>query len=296
MMWFTTRKDHLDDGIPPSRAPSVSFNFIFNNTLRMGFGMQLLGFVGMNLVYFAYGGKGLFTYNLVGLPEASRLDEGFRSHITTFAMIYMLGSLSLLCFQVLLADDTCWARGYRSGSKILRLATFLDAFSSTMQFIFYLYISKFYTQRWFAHLNDGSSELVFFVFTRIMHAFACFLYGLACYLLEVYHDEGAGDLHAYLNGVCFVLTGCAELMVLVFQKGMLATPLLLITLAAATLWAVYFEPEVTKLNSRTMWNTKSRSSLDLRLAVKCRTTKKTLTSKVIDVTVKTRSCIYKRGD
>ncbi|EDO08452.1 hypothetical protein BBOV_III008950 [Babesia bovis T2Bo] len=245
MIWFTTRKDHLDDGIPPSRAPSVTFNFLFNNTLRMGFGMQLIGFVGMNLVYFAYGGKGLFTYDIAGLPEASRLDEGFRGHITTFSMIYMLGSLSLMCFQVLLADDTCWARGYRSGSKILRLATFLDAISSTMQFIFYLYISKFYTERWFVHLNEGSSELVFFVFTRISHAFACFLYGLACYLLEVYHDEGAGDLHAYLNGVCFVLTGCAELMVLIFQKGMLATPLLLITLAAATLWAVYFEPEVT---------------------------------------------------
>lgn len=243
-MWVTSRRDHLDDGVPPSRAPSVSLNLIFNCSLRLGFGMQLIGFLGLNLVYLAYGGKGVFTYDLTGVPEDSRLDERFRAYLTTFTMIYMLGALSLMSFQVLLADDTCWARGYRSGSKILRLATFLDTVSSTMQFIFYLYISKFYTERWFVHLNEGGSELVFFVFTRIMHAFACLLYGLACYLLEVYHDEGAGDLHAYLNGVCFVLTGCSELMVLVLHKGMFTTPLIMVTLCAATLWAVYFEPEV----------------------------------------------------
>lgn len=100
-----------------------------------------------------------------------------------------------------------WARGYRAGSKILRLASFLDTISATLQFIFYLYISKFYTKKWYLHFNEGGSEWVFFIFVRLVHAFSCLLYGLACYLLEVYHDEGAGDLHAYINGIMFAFAG-----------------------------------------------------------------------------------------
>ncbi|KAK2194937.1 Protein of unknown function DUF3273 [Babesia duncani] len=243
-MWLSTRKDHLDDGLPPSRAPCISLTWFFNNTLRMGFGLQLFSLIGLNCIYFSFNGKGLFTYDLSGVPESSRLDPVFRSWLTLFSLIYMLGSLTLICFQVLLADDTCWARGYRSGSKILRLATFLDTISSTLQFIFYLFINKFYSQRWFVNLNEGSSELVFFVFTRVIHSFACFLFGIACYLLEVYHDEGAGDLHAYLNGLLFVLTGVAELGLLVFHVSAWYTPFLLLSLFAVTLWAIYFEPEV----------------------------------------------------
>lgn len=132
----------------------------------------------------------------------------------------------------------------------------MDTVSSTLQFIFYLYVSKFYSKRWYAHLNEGGSELVFMVFTRNIHACACLLYGVACYLLEVYHDEGAGDLHAYLNGVLFVATGVMglfkhsfniflEFAVLLFNVNGAYTPLLLLSLAAATLWAFYFEPEVT---------------------------------------------------
>ncbi|EAN32152.1 hypothetical protein TpMuguga_04g00798 [Theileria parva strain Muguga] len=244
-MWLSTRKDHLDDGAPPNRAPCVSFGGFFNSSLRMGFGLQFLALLSLNFVYYSFNGKGVFSYDLSGLPEETRLDPSFRFYTTTASMVYMLGSLSLVCFQVLLADDTCWARGYRSGSKILRLATFLDTVSSTLQFIFYLYVSKFYSKRWYAHLNEGGSELVFMVFTRNIHACACLLYGVACYLLEVYHDEGAGDLHAYLNGVLFVATGVMEFAVLLFNVNGAYTPLLLLSLAAATLWAFYFEPEVT---------------------------------------------------
>ncbi|AFZ81644.1 hypothetical protein BEWA_010610 [Theileria equi strain WA] len=247
-MWLSTRKDHLDDGVPPNRAPCISLTIFFNTSLRLGFLIQLASFFALNFLYYSYDGKGVFSYDLSGLPESSRLDPTFRLYLTIFSMMYMLGSLCLICFQVILADDAGWARGYRSGSKILRLAAFLDTISSTLQFIFYLYIAKFYTQRWYINLNEGSSELVFLVFTRIIHAFACILYGLACYLLEVYHDEGAGDLHAYLNGVCFVLTGFSEFLVLLFRIGTIYTPFLLFSLSAVTLWSFYFEPEVTYIS------------------------------------------------
>lgn len=243
-MWLSTRKDHLDDGAPPNRAPCVSFGHVFNGSLRLGFGLQLLALLALNFVYYSYNGRGVFSFDLSGLPEQTKLDPNFRFYTAAASMVYMLGSLCLVFFQVLLADDTCWARGYRSGSKILRLATFLDTVSSTLQFIFYLYVAKFYSQRWYHHLKEGGSELVFLVFTRNIHACACLLYGVASYLLEVYHDEGAGDLHAYLNGVLFVATGFSEMAVLLFRVNGVYTPFLLLSLAAVTLWAFYFEPEV----------------------------------------------------
>ncbi|UKJ89963.2 hypothetical protein MACJ_003220 [Theileria orientalis] len=243
-MWLSTRKDHLDDGAPPNRAPCVSFGGFFNNSLRAGFGLQLLSLLALNFVYYSYNGKGVFSFDVSGVPEETRLDPSFRFYMAAGSLVYLMGSLSLVFFQVLLADDTCWARGYRSGSKILRLATFLDTVSATLQFIFYLYMSKFYSKRWFNHLNEGGSELVFLVFTRNIHAAACLLYGVASYLLEVYHDEGAGDLHAYLNGVLFVATGASEMAVLLFRVNGVYTPFLLLALAAVTLWAFYFEPEV----------------------------------------------------
>lgn len=104
-----------------------------------------------------------------------------------------------LCFVV------SWARGYRSGSKILRLATFLDLLSSIMQFIFFLYIAKFYKPKWYIHFKEGGPECLFFSYIRCLHAVCLALYAAATYLLEVYHDEGAGDLHAYINSALFGL-------------------------------------------------------------------------------------------
>lgn len=105
-MWLSTRKDHLDDGAPPNRAPCVSFGGFFNSSLRMGFGLQFLALLSLNFVYYSFNGKGVFSYDLSGLPEETRLDPSFRFYTTTASMVYMLGSLSLVCFQVLLADDT----------------------------------------------------------------------------------------------------------------------------------------------------------------------------------------------
>lgn len=128
----------------------------------------------------------------------------------------------------------------------------MDTLSSTLQFIFHLYIAKFYTTRWYILLNEGGSELVLFLFTRVIHAFSLILFGVACYLLEVYHDEGAGDLHAYINSVLFILSGLfgilsfnAELLKFMLKMSTPFVPTLALALLAASLWAVYFEPEVT---------------------------------------------------
>lgn len=247
-MWFTTRQDNLDDGVHTNRGPCVQISGLFGTMLRIGFFLEFISLTFLFLTYWSNGGKGLFNYDLRGMKDEYRMDESFRNSLAVWSGLYLIGAMFIMSFQVLLADDTCWARGYRAGSKILRLASFLDTISATLQFIFYLYISKFYTRKWYVHFNEGGSEWVFFIFVRLVHAFACLLYGLATYLLEVYHDEGAGDLHAYINGVAFVLAGLTEIFVIFCNSGSFSNLLLWFALLAASLWSYYFEPEVNHVS------------------------------------------------
>lgn len=170
-----------------------------------------------------------------------------------------------------------WARGYRAGSKILRLATFMDLLCSVMQFIFYLYIAKFYQPKWYAQFEEGGPERLFFSYIRCMHAVCLLLYAAATYLLEVYHDEGAGDLHAYLNSTLFGFAGLigksqthccvivpvvhlststcfrfavhfSEFTVMFLPLSGLSTLAIWFALLAATVWAFFFEPEVNNVS------------------------------------------------
>ncbi|KOB58705.1 hypothetical protein PFHG_00453 [Plasmodium falciparum HB3] len=247
-MWFTTRQDGLDDNCHTNRGPCFQISGFFGTTLRIGFFLEFIALTFLFMSYWSNGGKGLFSYDLKNINDEYRLDQTFRNSITLWTGVYLIGAIFIMSFQVLLADDTCWARGYRAGSKILRLASFLDTISATLQFIFYLYISKFYTRKWYVHFNEGGSEWVFFIFVRLVHAFSCLLYGLAAYLLEVYHDEGAGDLHAYINGVMFGFAGLTEIFVIFCNSGCYSNLLLWLALGAVSLWSYYFEPEVNHVS------------------------------------------------
>ncbi|CAG9476250.1 glideosome associated protein with multiple membrane spans 3, putative [Plasmodium vivax] len=247
-MWFTTRQDGLDDNCHTNRGPCFQISGFFGTTLRIGFFLEFIALTFLFMAYWSSGGKGLFSYDLKNMKDEYRLDQTFRNSITLWSGVYLIGAIFIMSFQVLLADDTCWARGYRAGSKILRLASFLDTISATLQFIFYLYISKFYTRKWYVHFNEGGSEWVFFIFVRLVHAFSCLLYGLAAYLLEVYHDEGAGDLHAYINGVMFAFAGLTEIFVIFCNSGCYSNFLLWLALGAVSLWSYYFEPEVNHVS------------------------------------------------
>lgn len=247
-MWFTTRQDGLDDGCHTNRGPCVQINGLFGTTLRIGFFLEFIALTFLFMNHWTNGGRGLFSFDLKNINDENRIDQTFRNSLALWTGLYLIGAIFIMSFQVLLADDTCWARGYRAGSKILRLASFLDTISATLQFIFYLFISKFYTRKWYVHFNEGGSEWVFFIFVRLVHAFACLLFGLSAYLLEVYHDEGAGDLHAYINGVLFVLAGLTEILVVFCNSGSFSNLILWIALGAVSLWSYYFEPEVNNVS------------------------------------------------
>ncbi|PFH37336.1 glideosome-associated protein with multiple-membrane spans GAPM3 [Besnoitia besnoiti] len=254
-MWYSTRQEGFDDPRPSLRGPCVdlpgflccgaSGNSYF---LRGGSLLQVLSLSGLFVSYWTFGGSGLFGYELEGLSEEARSSHAFQVAMAVWSGLYMIGASYLVCFQAILADDACWARGYRAGSKILRLATFLDLLSSIMQFIFYLYIAKFYSAKWYAHFLEGGSERIFFSYIRCMHSLALLLYACAYYLLEVYHDEGAGDLHAYINASLFALAGIVEFSVLFSGMSGVATMFIWLALVAVTTWAFFFEPEVNEVS------------------------------------------------
>ncbi|CDJ60918.1 hypothetical protein, conserved [Eimeria maxima] len=255
-MWFTTRQEGLDDPRPAMRGPcldlptTVFCGGVGGNSflLRGGFLLQLFSLTGLFISYWASGGAGLFGYELQGMNEAARSSEGLHTALAFFSGLYMLGAAYLVCFQAIAADDACWARGYRSGSKVLRLATFLDLLSSVMQFIFFLYIAKFYKPKWYLQFKEGGPECLFFSYIRCLHAVCLALYGAATYLLEVYHDEGAGDLHAYINSALFGLASLVEFCVLFVPVGGASALTIWLALLAAAIWAVFFEPEVNNVS------------------------------------------------
>lgn len=243
-MWYTTRQEGFDDPRHSKRAPCLNVNIFTRGLLRAGFTLQLLSFTMMIAFNWAFGGSGIFSYDLSTMDEEERANDTFRVFIAIFSLFYLLGSFYILLFQALMSDDAAWARGFRAGSKILRLAAFFDVISSVMQFIFFLYVAKFYSAKWYDHFNAGGSECVFLAYIRCMHAICFVLYGISTYLLEVYHDEGAGDLHAYINCAFLLTAGIFEFSLIFFQISSTASGLIWASLFVVTTWCYFFEPEV----------------------------------------------------
>eukprot|EP01071_Lankesteria_metandrocarpae_P014092 Lankesteria_metandrocarpae@DN8094_c0_g1_i1.p1 len=117
----------------------------------------------------------------------------FRGALALLACISLVGSVYLMCFQILLSDDTMWARGYRAGSKLLSLATFLDVLSGVITFVFFLHMVKHYDVSWWNHFNGGGVEWTFLAFAQLLKGCALIFYGISFLLLELYHDEGTND-------------------------------------------------------------------------------------------------------
>jgi len=243
-MYYSTRQEGFDDPRPTLRGPCFDLGGLCAGGsgscfLRSGFLLQFVSLSALFLSYWINGGWGLFGYELDGMNEEARNASAFRITMAFWSGVYLLGSVSLMFFQATLSDDACWARGFRAGSKVFRLGAFFDVLSSIMQFIFYLYISKFYTEKWYTHFLEGASERVFFSYIRCMHAIALFLFGAATYLMEVYHDEGAGDLHAYINTILFFVSGTIEFFVMFFDWSCIASVFIWLTLAAVTTWSFF---------------------------------------------------------
>eukprot|EP01069_Polyplicarium_translucidae_P004526 Polyplicarium_translucidae@DN259_c0_g1_i1.p1 len=220
-MWYTTRQEGFDDPKHTKRGPDLA-SYVesrTNSTLRVGFLTQALSLGGMFLLFWGFQGLGIFTYDLHYTNESMRSNTVFRAALAFLSFCYMTGSARLLAFQLTLADDAVWARGYRAGSKLFGIASLLDLVSSTMQFVFYLYMANNYDKTWWAHFTSGGYEWTFVAFARVLHAVAFCMFADATFCLEVYHDDGAGGLHAILNSFAFAAAGIAEIAVLFLAHG-----------------------------------------------------------------------------
>lgn len=87
-----------------------------------------------------------------------------------------------------------WARGFRSGSKLISYATSFDICSGVLQFILFLHIATNYSPSVWEQYSNGGSEWLLTAFARLLHAISAFLYGNGFFLVEVYHDKGTSVL------------------------------------------------------------------------------------------------------
>lgn len=245
-MWHTTRYEGFDDPKHSKRGPAgvATLQGVFSALLRTGFLLQLIGLTTLLLVYYAYKGTGIFTYDLIFTTEEQRDTPGFRLWLEIASGIQLIGALYILCFQAVLADDASWARGYRAGAKLLGNAAFFDVLARTVQFIIYAYMDAHYDKVWWKQFSSGGAEWLVSALARLLHAFSLFYYASALFLLEVYHDNGTNDWHGILNCFLFTVAGIAEIVVLAVTRSAVAVVLSWVALVSALVWAMAFEQEV----------------------------------------------------
>jgi len=248
-MFYATRHEGLDEPRHTKRQPHIpltTMEIATSGLLRYGLFIQLLSLTGLLLTYYIFKGQTIFTYDLYWTTEEMRENYLFRLWAAIFTGLYTCGAIYLMCFQALAADDACWARGYRAGSKLLATATFLDVLSGVASFVFFLHFTSHYDKPWWNHFTQGGAEWTFMAFGRLVHGTALLFYALAFLLLELYHDEGTNDWHGCLNFFLFGSAGIAEIVVLFLSHGVAGIVLLWIALVSGLTWAMAFEQEVNE--------------------------------------------------
>ncbi|XP_053991418.1 uncharacterized protein LOC128883263 [Hylaeus volcanicus] len=245
-MWYTTRYEGFDDPKVCKKGPSgvATLQGIFSGLLQTGFLLQLIGLTTLFFVYYAYRGTEIFTYDLVFTSEEQRQLSGFRFWLQIGSGVQLLGSLYILFFHALLADDASWARGYRAGAKLLGNAAFFDVLSRTIQFIIYAYMNNHYGPIWWKQFSMGGAEWLVSALARLLYVFALFYYATSLFLLEIYHDNGTNDWHGLLNCFLFTVAGVSEIVALSIPRNAVSVIISWIALVSALVWSIAFEQEV----------------------------------------------------
>lgn len=238
---------------PDEEAPSPRgeihtpfIGYFSSHLLRTGFFLQCVSLVLMFIFYWAFGGTGIFVFDLYAGPECVKVSSSFHLTISVLMAIYLLGTLYIAMFQVFVADNSKWCRGFRAGSKLLSAAVTLDILSSILRLVQYLYAYFYMSMRWWARYQQTKSDWTLLHFGSIVHSFALFIYGAAFFYMEAYHDEGTYEELAWSNLTLFKLAGLAELLMVFSGFGAFFSILLLGAITCATIWAFSFEPLLEK--------------------------------------------------
>lgn len=253
-MWIATRHEGFDDPVKGKRHQYLNkrtsdlIERCSQAYLRSGLLMKFLSLIIFLLNHVAYGGKGIFTWDLNNTDAEMRGTSRFRSIVTFASALYFLGAIFIGFFQYSLADDAAWSRGYRAGSKLLSYASFLDISSSAMYLAWACNFCTNYTDNYWHYFITGSIDWLFFGSSRVIQGFSLILMGCALFLLEVYHDTGTNDWHAPLNLFLFTICGFTDIVSLLLPVPQIHFIIYIGSILSALVWAIAFEEEVNSVS------------------------------------------------
>lgn len=248
----------------PATLPARSLFTTTFWSLRLGFLCQLISFAIFYTGYFTCGGRGLFSLSLENLQDDVAQHTFFRASLVIGSFVHLLGTVLLSIFQIFLADDAAWSRGYRAGSKWISYATLYGTCADVLQCVLYLHIALHYSPALITQSTGGGSEWLLFTFTRILYAIAAFQYGQGFFLIEVYHDQGTSAFLGAALLVAYVATGCLDILGIGFLAPGLGTCVRAITLVMAILWAVVFE-DIVHAFSPALYETELTNELEAKV-------------------------------
>ncbi|KAH8739457.1 cytochrome c oxidase subunit III [Cryptosporidium ryanae] len=246
-MWLSTRVENVDTGIAAKQGPSLPIENMFNTFLRMGLLFEFLCYFGLTLISYNYTNNLTFNYHSLG----EILVQGNAPKYISFCFFLgIIGSIYLMVFQLLLADDTCFARGYVTGSKIIKVATLLDFIGKTIGFVFTLQLggTTDLETAFNMAVAQGGVEINFLTFGQMLCGIAFILFGLGFLLLELFQDEGVGSTYGYINFIVFSASGIAIIIHATTFKTTGVNIFALASFASASLWAVFFEPAINEFS------------------------------------------------
>lgn len=220
--------------------------FFSSKLLRSGFALQSASLSLMFIFYWAFGGTGIFVFDLYAAPESVKISRPFHLTISALMGLYLLGTLYIAMFQVFVTDNSKAVRGFRAGSKILSAAVTLDLLSSMLRLVQYLYAYFYMSMKWWTRYQQTKADWIFFQFGSFTNSFALTMYGAALFYLEAYHDEGTSEEIAWTNLILFFLAGLAELLMVFTGYGALFSLFLLAAIVSGTIWAFSFEALLDK--------------------------------------------------
>lgn len=226
------------------RSYSDLFSCLVAPLLRLGLLIQLVALIMLMAIYYGHGGTGAMTYDLFNLPEKLRTSESFSLFMIGIQAAFFLGASCILGFQVFAPDSSQTARGFRAGSKLLNTAATLDLLVTSLRLLQYIYAYQFLSARWWLKYVQTKADWVLFYFGAVGNSLSLFLYGLAFFYLEAYHDEGTFEEFAWVNLILFGLAGFFECLMALTGFGAFFSFVQVAALASTTVWAFSFEPLV----------------------------------------------------
>lgn len=240
------QNDEIEGDSPRGEEHSAFVNSFTSHLLRLGFSMQASSLLFMLVFYSAFGGSGLFIFDLYAAPENVKISSAFHLVISILTAIYLLGIFYVAIFQVFVADNSKLCRGFRTGSKMLSAAVTLDAVCTSLRLVQYLYAYFYMNMRWWSRYQQSKFDWLLFNSGNVLNAFALCMYGTALFYMEAYHHEGTAEEYGWINLFLFFLAAISELAMVFTGYGAFYTLFMMAASISACIWAYSFEPLLEK--------------------------------------------------